>query len=62
MGEIEQVMAMIDAAAGSANQYTESLAAMTEKLGTSKDRDGRAPLLRAWCRRPRTWTLGEAER
>jgi diguanylate cyclase len=33
-------MAMIDAAAGSANQYTESLADMTEKLGTSKDRDG----------------------
>ena len=40
MGEIEQVMAMIDAAAGSANQYTESLADMSEKLGTSKDREG----------------------
>jgi diguanylate cyclase len=40
MGEIEQVMAMIDAAAGSANQYTESLAGMTEKLADSKDRDG----------------------
>jgi diguanylate cyclase len=40
MGEIEQVMAMIDAAAGSANHYTESLADMTEKLGDSKDRDG----------------------
>jgi len=40
MGEIEQVMAMIDAAAGSANHYTESLAGMTEKLGDSKDRDG----------------------
>ncbi len=40
MGEIEQVMAMIDAAAGSANHYTESLADMSEKLGTSKDRDG----------------------
>jgi diguanylate cyclase len=37
--EIEQVMAMIDAAAGSANNYTESLADMTEKLGQSKDRD-----------------------
>jgi diguanylate cyclase len=37
--EIEQVMAMIDAAAGSANSYTESLADMTEKLGDSKDRD-----------------------
>jgi diguanylate cyclase len=40
MGEIEQVMAMIDAAAGSASNYTESLADMTEKLGDSKDREG----------------------
>jgi len=40
MGEIEQVMAMIDAAAGSANHYTESLAGMTEKLADSKDREG----------------------
>jgi diguanylate cyclase len=40
MGEIEQVMAMIDAAAGSATSYTESLADMTEKLGQSKDREG----------------------
>jgi diguanylate cyclase len=39
-GEIEQVMAMIDAAAGSATTYTESLAGMTEKLSQSKDRDG----------------------
>ena len=40
MGEIEQVMAMIDATAGSTNSYTESLADMTEKLGNSKDREG----------------------
>jgi diguanylate cyclase len=39
-GEIDQVMAMIDAAAGSANSYTESLAGATEKLGQSKDREG----------------------
>ncbi len=39
-GEIEQVMAMIDAAAGSANSYTESLAGMSEKIGNSKDREG----------------------
>ena len=39
-GEIEQVMAMIDAAAGSATSYNESLADMTEKLGQSKDREG----------------------
>jgi len=40
MGEIEQVMAMIEAAAGSASSYTNSLADMTEKLGNSVDRDG----------------------
>jgi diguanylate cyclase len=39
-GEIDQVMAMIDAAAGSANSYTESLAGMSEKIGQSKDREG----------------------
>jgi diguanylate cyclase len=33
-------MAMIDAAAGSANSYTESLADMSVKLGQSKDREG----------------------
>ena len=38
--EIEQVMAMIEAAAGSATSYTESLADMSEKLGRSKDREG----------------------
>jgi len=38
--EIEQVMAMIDAAVGSASQYTESLANATQDLGTAKDRDG----------------------
>src|SRR5664280_2680311 len=39
-GEIEQVMSMIDSAAGSANSYTESLAGMSEKIGQSKDREG----------------------
>ncbi|MBS0246633.1 MAG: GGDEF domain-containing protein [Proteobacteria bacterium] len=39
MGEIEQVMAMIDAAAGNASSYTESLAGMSEKIGAS-DREG----------------------
>ncbi|HEX2653368.1 MAG TPA: diguanylate cyclase [Xanthobacteraceae bacterium] len=38
--EIEQVMAMIDAAVGSASHYTESLANVTQKLGTAKDREG----------------------
>lgn len=35
--EINQVMAMIDAAVGSATQYTESLAHATQDLGTAKD-------------------------
>ena len=39
-GEIEQVMAMIGAAAGFANSYTESLADMTEMLAQSNDREG----------------------
>ena len=38
--EIEQVMAMIDAAVGSATHYTESLAHATQSLGATKDRDG----------------------
>jgi diguanylate cyclase len=40
MDEIEQVMAMIDAAAGSATKHTQSLAGMSAKLGQSKDREG----------------------
>lgn len=40
MDEIEQVMAMIDVAAGSATSYTESLVDMSAQLGQSKDRDG----------------------
>jgi diguanylate cyclase len=40
MGEIEQVMAMIDAAAGSASTYSESLNNVTNELTTTKDRDG----------------------
>src|SRR5688500_14391440 len=38
--EIEQVMSMIDAAVGSASQYTESLAHATQDLGSAKDREG----------------------
>ena len=39
-GEIEQVMSMIDSAAGSASSYTESLVDMSEQLHQSKDREG----------------------
>ena len=38
--EISQVMAMIDAAAGSASNYSESLAGMSEKISSAKDREG----------------------
>lgn len=38
--EIDHVMAMIDAVAGNASSYTESLAGATEQLALSKDRDG----------------------
>jgi diguanylate cyclase len=38
--EIEQVMSMIDAAVGTATNYTESLAHATQNLGDAKDREG----------------------
>jgi diguanylate cyclase len=38
--EINQVMAMMDAAVGSANNYSESLTSVTNKLGNAKDREG----------------------
>ena len=38
--EINQVMAMMDAAVGTASNYTESLNNVTSKLGTAKDREG----------------------
>ncbi|HWM80903.1 MAG TPA: diguanylate cyclase [Pseudolabrys sp.] len=37
--EIEQVMAMVDAAVGTASSYTESLADVSERLDHSKDRE-----------------------
>src|SRR4051794_15237538 len=40
VAEIEQVMAMIDAAAGSATNYTESLVHATQSLGNAKDPNG----------------------
>jgi diguanylate cyclase len=38
--EIEQVMSMIDAAVGSATNYTEGLVGVTQQLGSTKDREG----------------------
>jgi diguanylate cyclase len=40
MGEIEQVMAMIGAAAGTASHYSENLATVSQKLGSTKDDAG----------------------
>jgi diguanylate cyclase len=40
MDEINQVMAMMDAAVGSASTYTESLTDASDKLGNAKDREG----------------------
>jgi diguanylate cyclase len=40
MDEIEQVMAMVDAAVGSASSYTESLAGVSLQLGNAGDREG----------------------
>jgi diguanylate cyclase len=40
VGEIAQVMAMIDTAMGTASSYTESLADATSKLGSAKDSNG----------------------
>jgi diguanylate cyclase len=37
--EINQVMAMIDAAVGSTNNYSESLTSASNRLGSAKDRD-----------------------
>jgi diguanylate cyclase len=39
LDELEQVMTMIDDAAGSASSYTESLVGMTQQLGVTKDRE-----------------------
>jgi diguanylate cyclase len=40
LDEIEQVMAMIESAVGSASNYAESLVDVTRTLGSTKDRDG----------------------
>ncbi len=40
MDEINQVMAMVDVAVGSASSYSESLADAQTQLGAAKDRDG----------------------
>jgi diguanylate cyclase len=46
-------MAMIDAAVGSATQYTESLASATQDLGSAKDRDGLRTIVESLVRATR---------
>src|SRR6185503_14605277 len=45
MDEINQVMAMMDAAVGSASTYTENLTSVADKLTNSKDREGLRTIL-----------------
>jgi hypothetical protein len=47
-GEIEQAMAMIGAAAGSASHYTENLANASEMLGSTADRTAISGSAAAW--------------
>ena len=61
MGEIDQVMAMIDAALGSATSYTESLAGATEKLGESKDRDGVRAIIENLVQTTRTMEISNRQ-
>ena len=60
-GEIDQVMAMIDAALGSATSYTESLAGATEKLGQSKDRDGVRTIIESLVQTTRTMEISNRQ-
>jgi diguanylate cyclase len=60
-GEIDQVMAMIEAALGSATSYTESLAGATEKLGQSKDRDGVRTIIESLVQTTRTMEISNRQ-
>src|SRR5215467_9356679 len=52
--EIDQIMAMIDAASGSAANYGESLATVSQKLGAA-DRDGLRTIIESLVVAPKTW-------
>lgn len=60
-GEIDQVMAMIDAAAGSASNYTESLAGATEQLGQSMDREGLRAIVESLVQTTKTMELSNQQ-
>jgi diguanylate cyclase len=58
MGEIDQVMAMIDAAAGTASSYSESLAGVSEQLGQTKgDRESLRAIVEALVQTARDMEL-----
>jgi diguanylate cyclase len=50
VGEIDQVMAMIDASLGSTNQYGESLAHAKQDLGRAEDREGMRSIVESLVR------------
>jgi diguanylate cyclase len=60
-GEIDQVMAMIDAVAGSASSYTESLVGATEKLDQSKDREGLRAIVESLVQTTKTMELSNKQ-
>lgn len=60
-GEIDQVMAMIDVAAGSANSYTESLAGATEQLDQSKDREGLRAIVESLVQTTKTMEISNRQ-
>jgi len=56
-GEIDQVMAMIDAMVGSASSYTESLVGASEQLVQSKDREGLRAIVESLVQTTKTMEL-----
>src|SRR5262245_9404842 len=59
--EIDHVMAMIEAAHGSATSYTESLAGATEQLGHSKDREGVRAIIEGLVQTTRTMEISNRQ-
>src|SRR5262245_66046323 len=56
VGKIEQVMAMIGAAAGNASNYSANLANVSQKLDIASDQSACARSWKRWSRPPRRWS------
>ena len=56
MGEIEQVMAMIGAAAGNANTYSENLATVTQSLGAAADEPAVRAIVESLVKVTKKWS------